>query len=624
MHRGCCRKYTAAVPVFIYLSLSDLSVKIGYIKTGIVKTGGNNMLLSVIYNICFNICLLVVLAFLMTKMDFVQRLLLNEDSGREDGHGESFSQRLWEKVLLGLIFGVFCIISDYIGIQVKGALPNARVIGVLSAGFLGGPVSGFITTVIAATHRYMIFPERISTVACVLSAIIHGFIGSFVGWKKKGNKEYSNAFLLIITFISEMIHIILILILTRPFDAAVEIVEIVIVPMVIINSVGMVIFFNVFKSIFNTEDLKVASKISLSMRIAERCTPYLGEVESDRENAGKIIDIIMEEYHCQGAALIDDMKFLARSGALFNITLTKDNYPRLLSATKTFKTTRISRVPLPEDGFYPLYKENVIISAPIVLDEGKVLALVMLMKKNAYSYRADIEFVTGLANHFAMQIKIAEMEKQKEELRKAELRTLQSQINPHFLFNSLNTISFFCREKPEKARELLLALSSYFRSMLEDTDYMVTLDTELEHVKAYTMLEEARFEKRLSIEINADPEALESCVPNLILQPIVENAVHHGAMQREKGVGKVIVNVKREERSTRIDVIDNGPGMDYRIVQSLYGGEKVEHTGIGMMNVQQRLISLYGKSYGLQIVTSEEGTDVRMNIPDSGAGNTEP
>ena len=90
-------------------------------------------------------------------------------------------------------------------------------------------------------------------------------------------------------------------------------------------------------------------------------------------------------------------------------------------------------------------------------------------------------------------------------------------------------------------------------------------------------------------------------MPNLILQPIVENAVHHGAMQREKGVGKVIVNVKREERSTRIDVIDNGPGMDYRIVQSLYGGEKVEHTGIGMMNVQQRLISLYGKSYGLQI-----------------------
>lgn len=573
------------------------------------------MLLDVIYSICFNICLLVVLAFMMTKMDFVQRLLLNEEGGSEEGRGESVWQRIWEKVLLGVIFGVFCIISDYIGIQVTGALPNARVIGVLSAGFLGGPVSGFITTVIAATHRYLIFPERISTVACVLSAIIHGLIGSFIGWKKKGNRQYSNTFLLGVTFISEMIHIVLILLLTRPFDAAVEIVKIVIVPMVIINSVGMVIFFNVFKSIFNTEDLKVASKVSQSMRIAERCTPYLGDVETDPKSAGKIIDIIMEEYHCQGAALIDDMKFLALSGAFAKIILTENNYPRLLSATKTYKTTRISRVPIPEDGFYPLYQQNVIISAPILLDEGKVLALVILVKKNAYSYRADIEFATGLANHFAMQMKIAKMEKQKEELRKAELRTLQSQINPHFLFNSLNTISYFCREKPEKARELLLALSSYFRNMLDDIDYMVTLDTELEHVKAYTMLEEARFEKRLSIEINADPEALKCCVPNLILQPIVENAVHHGAMQREKGVGKVIVNVKQEEKSTRIDVIDNGPGIDYRIIQSLYGGEKVEHTGIGMMNVQQRLIAIYGNGHGLQIVSSEEGTDVRINIP---------
>ena len=573
------------------------------------------MLLDVIYSICFNICLLVVLAFMMTKMDFVQRLLLNEEGGSEEGRGESVWQRIWEKVLLGVIFGVFCIISDYIGIQVTGALPNARVIGVLSAGFLGGPVSGFITTVIAAAHRYLIFPERISTVACVLSAIIHGIIGSFIGWKKKENRQYSNTFLLGVTFISEMIHIVLILLLTRPFDAAVEIVKIVIVPMVIINSVGMVIFFNVFKSIFNTEDLKVASKVSQSMRIAERCTPYLGDVETDPKSAGKIIDIIMEEYHCQGAALIDDMKFLALSGAFAKIILTENNYPRLLSATKTYKTTRISRVPIPEDGFYPLYQQNVIISAPILLDEGKVLALVILVKKNAYSYRADIEFATGLANHFAMQMKIAKMEKQKEELRKAELRTLQSQINPHFLFNSLNTISYFCREKPEKARELLLALSSYFRNMLDDIDYMVTLDTELEHVKAYTMLEEARFEKRLSIEINADPEALKCCVPNLILQPIVENAVHHGAMQREKGVGKVIVNVKQEEKSTRIDVIDNGPGIDYRIIQSLYGGEKVEHTGIGMMNVQQRLIAIYGNGHGLQIISSEEGTDVRINIP---------
>lgn len=573
------------------------------------------MLFDVVYSICFNICLLVVLAFLMTKIDFVQKLLLNEEGDEGKAEGESWRKNLVEKVILGVIFGGFCIISDYIGIQVTGALPNARVIGILSAGFLGGPVSCFITTVIACIHRYMIFPERISTVACILSAMIHGLIGSVIGYHKRGDRRYSNRFLLLVTFLSELIHILMILLLTRPFIDAVEIVKIVIIPMVIINSVGMVIFFNVFKSIFSTEDLKVASKVSLAMRTAERCAPYLADGGMKKESLNKIIDIIMEEYHCQGVAFVAEKEFYARSYAFQSIKLTEDNYPRLLSATKTYKTTRISKIPLPEDAFYPLYERNVIISAPVIRDTGQVMALVVLVKKNTYSYRADIEFVTGLANYFATQLKLAEMEQQKEALRKAEITTLQSQINPHFLFNSLNTISCFCREKPEKARELLLALSSYFRNMLSDINYMVTLDTELEHVKAYTMLEEARFEDRLSVEIKAKPEELTCCVPNLILQPIVENAIHHGAMKRERGVGRVTVKVKREEKNTRIDVIDNGPGIDYRIIRSLYGGEKVEHTGIGLMNVQQRLVSIYGKDYGLQIVSSEAGTDVRMNIP---------
>lgn len=251
------------------------------------------------------------------------------------------------------------------------------------------------------------------------------------------------------------------------------------------------------------------------------------------------------------------------------------------------------------------------------------MSLVILVKKSGYSYRAEIEFVTGLANYFSTQLKLVDMEIQKEALRRAEIQTLQSQINPHFLFNSLNTISCFCREKPEKARELLLALSSYFRNMLEDIDYMVTLETELEHVKAYTMLEEARFEERLSIEIKARPQDLNCRVPNLILQPLVENAIHHGAMKRAKGIGRVTVCVRREETITVIDVKDNGPGIDYRIIQSLYGGEKVKHTGIGLMNVQQRLKSIYGEQYGLQIVSSETGTDVRMNIPNQEVKNHE-
>ena len=159
--------------------------------------------------------------------------------------------------------------------------------------------------------------------------------------------------------------------------------------------------------------------------------------------------------------------------------------------------------------------------------------------------------------------------------------------------------------------------------MLEDTDYMVTLDTELEHVKAYTMLEEARFEKRLSIEINADPEALRSCVPNLILQPIVENAVHHGGDaegkrsrkgHRKRKTGGTVHEDRRDRQRT-------GNGLPDR-PRACTAGKSGTHRNRNDER-QQRLISLYGKSYGLQIVTSEEGTDVRMNIPDSAAGSAQ-
>lgn len=578
------------------------------------------MVYDVIMSICMNISLLIVLALLLTKNTFVQNILLNEEEAGDSGKTTLSFRRVRDQLVLGGIFGVFCIISDYIGMQVEGAIPNARVIGVLSAGFLGGPVSGMTTAVIASVHRYLVFPERISTVACVISAMIHGFMGSSIGYMRRNEKKYSNIFLLMITFIAEAIHMGLILILTRPFQEAVEIVKIVIIPMVIINSVGMVIFFSVFKSIFNNADLKAAASVSLALRTAERCTPYLADAEQNQESMQRIIEIIMEEYKCVGVAMVKDYQFLGRSRAFDRIELNKNSYPRLLSATKTYKTTRISKVPLPEDAFYPLYETNVILSAPVMKDEDDVISLVFLIRKNGYSYRADIEFVTGLANFFATQLKLADMEKQKEHLRKAEIQALQSQINPHFLFNALNTISCFCREKPEKARELLMALSSYFRNMLEDMDDMVTLETELEHVKAYVMLEEARFEEHLTVKIEAGDQDCVCRVPNLILQPIVENAIRHGAMKRKKGI--VAIRVRKEEKSTVIDVEDNGPGIDKAIVDSLYDNnasecarQKEGRHGIGMWNVQKRLVGIFGKSAGLQIVSGESGSLVRMIIP---------
>ena len=135
------------------------------------------------------------------------------------------------------------------------------------------------------------------------------------------------------------------------------------------------------------------------------------------------------------------------------------------------------------------------------------------------------------------------------------------------------------------------------------------------------MLEEARFEEHLSVTIEAEPEDCTCRVPNLILQPIVENAIRHGAVTRDKGVVKI--EVHREEKNTVIDISDNGTGMEKSVIDRLYEMDEdeipkqEEGHGIGMLNVQRRLVSLFGKEAGLQILSSERGTLVRFLIPNA-------
>ena len=165
------------------------------------------MISEVIFSLCMNISILAVIAAFLTERTFFRGLLFEQDN--ESG-------TWWSRLLLGAIFGAFCMLSDYIGMQVTGAIPNARVIGILSAGLLGGPVSGAMTAGIAALHRLLVFPSRASTTACVAASVIHGIIGSAIGAARTGQHRYSNMFLFTVGFASGAIHNLLILLLVHP------------------------------------------------------------------------------------------------------------------------------------------------------------------------------------------------------------------------------------------------------------------------------------------------------------------------------------------------------------------------------------------------------------------------
>lgn len=218
--------------------------------------------------------------------------------------------------------------------------------------------------------------------------------------------------------------------------------------------------------------------------------------------------------------------------------------------------------------------------------------------------------------------------------KQAELTALQSQINPHFLYNTLESIrGQVLLDGNEETAKMIETLASFFRYSISRKGNFVTLRDELANIQNYMMIQRYRFNNRFSLEILIDDEdakAYDYNIPKLIIQPIVENAIYHGLENRLEG-GKVVIEVIVTEKILIITISDNGKGMDHKTLQELnecirtadqYTDEnqdregKQNNTGIGLMNIQKRIRLLLGEEFGLSVYsTLNHGTDVEIIIP---------
>lgn len=203
------------------------------------------------------------------------------------------------------------------------------------------------------------------------------------------------------------------------------------------------------------------------------------------------------------------------------------------------------------------------------------------------------------------------IEKDKREIEarnKAEIRALQRQINPHFLFNSLNTIASFIRFDPNKARKLIINLSTYLRHNLESNENLISIEKEINQVKSYVEIVKARFGDLLNIEYDIDD--IDIKIPSLIIQPLVENAVIHGILEGEEK-GCVKISIKKINDKVRISVIDDGIGINQKIIDDLYN-DKMPQNKIGLYNVHLRLKLFYED--GLKIKKLNKGTAIEFDV----------
>lgn len=208
-----------------------------------------------------------------------------------------------------------------------------------------------------------------------------------------------------------------------------------------------------------------------------------------------------------------------------------------------------------------------------------------------------------------------------ETRRRTEFDALQSQINPHFLYNTLDIIVWMIEnEEKEKAVQIVTALGRFFRISLSRGRSIIPVKDELEHVRNYLMIQQNRFKNKFTYRVEADDAVLPMASVKLILQPIVENAIYHG-MEFMDGDGEILVKAELKDGCTVMTVRDNGLGMTEETVEKLLSGDQPHApsrrgSGIGVRNVHERIRIYFGEDYGLSIVSEpDEGTKVTIRMP---------
>ena len=194
------------------------------------------------------------------------------------------------------------------------------------------------------------------------------------------------------------------------------------------------------------------------------------------------------------------------------------------------------------------------------------------------------------------------------QLAQAQLRALKMQLHPHFLFNTLHSISSLVSEDPPKANSMIARLGDFLRLTLDHSEQqLVTLREETEFVRCYLEIEQVRFGDRLTVEFNIDPATLSAAVPHLILQPIVENAIQHAIAPRA-APGRIEIAATRQNHSLLLEVRDNGPG-----ITAVHG---TADNHVGLSNVRARLEGLYGNDFSLDMTNgAAQGFIVTLQIP---------
>ncbi|MCX7711150.1 MAG: sensor histidine kinase [Clostridia bacterium] len=269
---------------------------------------------------------------------------------------------------------------------------------------------------------------------------------------------------------------------------------------------------------------------------------------------------------------------------------------------------------------------SIVISSRISKPVKRLEASMKEVEKGNFNIQVDIASSNEIGelsrafNIMTSEIKelIKQNMKEQELKRKSELKALQAQINPHFLYNTLDSIIWMAESK--KSEEVILmasALAKLFRLSLSKGEEIITIGTEIEHIKSYLTIQQMRYRNKLDFEIDVDEDIRQNKILKIILQPLVENAIYHGIKNKAE-VGTVKIKGKRDGDRILLQVIDNGAGMTPEEIETIFNKKEssVRGSGVGVRNVNERIKLYFGDDYGLSFESEiDRGTVANLRLP---------
>jgi two-component system, LytTR family, sensor kinase len=514
------------------------------------------------------------------------------------------------KVRLYLVFTGIAILGNYLGVPVvEGqAIVNARAVGSTLAGLLGGPVLGLLVGVTAGVHRVTALGGA-AAFAGAVATTSEGLLGGLVhlALRRRVERLMTPQVAFLTTLVGEIAHMWIVWTLTEPHAQAVEIVKAIAPAMVVVNPIGAALFMLVLLERHREQDRVAATSSARALEVADRTLRLLARGISP-EAAGELAAIVKERTGVGAVAVTDTERVLGwagvggdhhRPGGPISSPYTRQS---IAENAVVFADGVRQRYNCTVSAACPL--ESVVI-APLQVD-GVVVGTVQLFEPRDRRFlNMNKSLGEGLAALLSSQLLIARFQEQKSLLVMSELKLARAQVNPHFLFNALNTIIAILRFDADRARELLVHLSNFFRKNLKRASDVSTLGEELDHVRAYLEIEKARFEGRITVETEVDPALLGLRLPAFTLQPLVENAFKHG-LAGVLADGRATIRAYRRDGAAVIEIEDNGGAWV----------EPREQAGLGMQIVDKRLRNLHGEEWGLSVsCTPQELTRVTVRLP---------